>query len=48
MTEDTFCTLADGGLTGDVLTAVAALVAARCWRVSEVASIRPIYLATPY
>ena len=47
-TEDIFRTIADGGLAGDTLTAVAALAAAHCWRVSEAASIRPADLATPY
>ena len=47
-TKDTFRTIADGGLAGDVLTAVATLVAAHCWRVSEVASIGPVKVRNKY
>ena len=47
-TEDTFRTIANGGLAGDVLIAVAALATAHCWRVSEAASVRLVDLATPY
>ena len=37
-----------GGPAGDVLTGVAALAVAHCWRVSEAASLRPVDLETPY
>ena len=47
-TKDTLRAITEGGLAGDVLTAVAALAAVHYWRVSEAASLRPVDLETPY